>query len=149
MAGLLPTKSLVPPAYSGADETKWREWSEDILDFFDAVRPGLKATLKATATVSEDKLLDDYWIVNTCAVNGMRRQEAYTALKGLTQGEAKIVVQSVRGNDGFLAWRALHMRYYPSVASRQGLAMADLAMMATKPAKNQADLRAKLVELER
>ena len=97
MAGLLPTKSLLLAPFSGADETKWREWSEDILDSLDAVRPGLKAVLKDAAAVKEEGGLDEFWLANASTAHGLRegarcREEIYAALKGLTSGEAKNVV---------------------------------------------------------
>ena len=50
---------------------------------------------------------------------------------------------------GFLAWRALHQRFGPSVAAKQGRVMHDLSAMVAKPAKTTSEARPLVVELER
>ena len=59
------------------------------------------------------------------------------------------MVQGVREENGFQAWRALHQRFGPSVAAKQGRVMCDLSAMVAKPAKTTSETRALVVELER
>ncbi len=41
-------------------------------------------------------------------------------LRRITDGEAKKVVMSIKGEDGFRAWQKLRQRIEPGLAARQG-----------------------------
>ena len=70
-------------------------------------------------------------------------------LKGLTTGVARTVIMSVGAEDGFEAWRRLHMQFEPKLIIRQGQVLADCAAMVSRPAKSIAETRELLTELER
>ena len=146
MNGFLPAKSLVPQVFKG-EEDKWRAWQEDFADYLDGQRPGLKTVLKKAA--EEPNIIDATW----CNLNGVldatHSTNVFRALKALTMAEARTVVQGVRNQCGFEAWRALHQRFGPSVAARQGRVMHDLSQMVSRPAKTPAETRSLVVELER
>ena len=148
--GFIPIKSMVPAVF-GKHEDEWRGWQEDVADYLEAQRPGMKALLKAAE--KETGPIDDLWMRQRRTeylvdVEG-ERANVYRALKALTVGEAKVVVQGVRSEDGYVAWRALHQRFGPSIAARQGKVMCDLSAMVAKPAKSPADTRTLVTELER
>ena len=148
--GFLPIKSLVPSTFSGNDE-QWRSWQDDVADYLDTLKVGMKGLLKAAereAGPIDGQWLSDQLIVHPAsAVN--EGSNVFRALKALTTGEARVVVQGIRDENGFLAWRALHQRFGPSVAAKQGKVMCDLSAMVAKPAKSPADTRALVTELER
>ena len=148
--GFLPIKSLVPAVF-GSSEEHWRGWQDDVADYLDSQKPGMKAVLKTAER--EAGQLDDTWSSNQGLVHnvnvGGEQANVYRALKALTSGEAKTVVQGVRGENGYAAWRALHQRFGPSVAARQGRVMCDLSQMVAKPAKTPAETRTLVTELER
>ena len=149
-SGFIPIKSMVPPAFNGADE-QWRSWQEDIADYLDAQKPGIKKVLNAAE--KEIAPIDDTWVRDKGLMYSVdadgQRANVHRALKALTTGEAKLVVQGIRDENGYLAWRALHQRFGPSVAARQGKVMCDLSQMVTKPAKSPSETRTLVTELER
>ena len=56
----------------------------------------------------------------------------------------------VRGaEDGFEAWRRLHMQLEPKLVIRQAQVLADFAATVSRPAKSFAETRELLTELER
>ena len=148
--GFLPMKSLVPAVF-GSSEEHWRGWQDDVADYLDSQKPGMKGLLKTAE--KEIGQLDEAWVREQGLVNnvnaGGEQANVYRALKALTSGEAKTVVQGVRGENGYAAWRALHQRFGPSVAARQGRVMCDLSQMVSKPAKTPAETRTLVTELER
>ena len=73
----------------------------------------------------------------------------WRALKGLTGGMAKTIVMSVVSEDGFEAWRRLHLQYKPQLVTRQGQVLADFAAMVKKPARSIGETRELLTEMER
>ena len=73
----------------------------------------------------------------------------HQALKSLTEGEARCVIMSIPGGNGFQAWRALHQRHGLSLLAQQGKAMSDVVQLIQKPAKTPADTRTLVTELER
>ena len=58
-------------------------------------------------------------------------EKVWRALKGVTGGVARSVVPSVHGEDGFEAWRQLHLQFEPKLVVRQGQVLADFAAMVT------------------
>lgn len=148
--GFLPMKSLVPAVF-GSVEDQWRSWQEDIADYLDTVRPGMKRFLKVAE--QESGAMNTQWLTDQLAVHPAdvvgEKANVYRTLKALTTGEARTVVQGVRDEDGFMAWRALHLRFGPSVAARQGKVMCDLTQMVARPAKSPSETRTLVTELER
>ena len=148
--GYLPMKSLVPAAF-GNSEDQWRGWQDDVMDYIESQKAGMKAVLKAAE--KESGALDEDWMrdmILQYSVNAVgERANLYRALKALTTGEARTVVQGVRDENGYAAWKALHQRFGPSVAARQGKVMCDLSQMVVKPAKSPAETRTLVTELER
>ena len=54
-----------------------------------------------------------------------------------------------RAEDGFEAWRRLHMQFKPKLVIRQGQVLADFAAMVSRRAKSVAETRELLTGLER
>ena len=146
--GYIPVKSLVPKTFSNKEED-WRRWQDDASDYFDNINPGMRELLKEVELETEP--VDDDWLQgaqhHSIKVRGDKTQ-IWRALKNLTDGEARKVVTSVRSENGFRAWQKLHMRFGPSLSSKQGLVLMELGGMVAKPAKSPAETRALITEME-
>lgn len=148
--GYLPMKSMVPKAFTNQEE-EWRQWQEDVMDYFDNVNPGMRKFLMEVEAQVDP--ISDKWIEDKVQEHGTKvagdKVQVWRALKNLTDGEARKVVNSVRSEDGFRAWQKLHMRFGPSLASQQGVVLMELSGMVSKPAKTPAETRALITEMER
>ena len=149
-SGFLPIKSMVPPVF-GNNEDKWRSWQEDVADYIDSQQNGLKEVLKGAERQTDP--IGDSWMQAQTEMHAIvverHKANVYRALKALTTGEARTVVAGIRAENGYEAWRALHQRFGPSVAARQGRVMHELSQMVSKPAKTSAETRSLVTELER
>ena len=56
---------------------------------------------------------------------------------------------SVKNEDGFKAWKKLHMHFGPSLSAKQGVALADFSGMVAKPATKPGQTMSLITELER
>ena len=88
------------------------------------------------------ELIDDAWIaVHVPGQLVQMGKHVHRALKILTECEAHQVVETVAGNNGFEAWKSLHMRFGQSAASKQGQVVGDVTAMAKTSAKSRAAKR--------
>ena len=118
--GYLPVKSFLPKAFDGKEEGKWRKFCGDVSDFLETENPGMKTFLKRVE-MSEEPITDDWISSNAHHVSSLVSQDhkaVYRCLKHLTDGEARLIVESVPEDQGFQAWKALHSRYGLSVAAK-------------------------------
>ena len=85
----------------------------------------------------------DEWVKNKVTELGIpidvdrEKVKVWRALKLLTKkgSEARKIVTSARGENGFEAWQMLSQAFEPYLASRRGASIADLSGMAAKLAK--------------
>jgi len=154
--GYLPLKSLVPIKMNNkiAD---WRKWREDTMDFLDSQKVGMRSFLRKMGEPESSGGMErndptEGWLKAQEVVYGdyvARDQvQVWRALKGLTEGEAESVVLSVKDQDGWRAWQALHRHFEPSLLAMQGRALTEFSMMINKPARNPEETRKLLVEFE-
>ena len=91
--GYIPAKALIPKAYEGAEE-KWRAWQDDVMDYLDAVQPGMRELLKAVET--KEGLVEEDWLAQAAHTHAAEAvsdgENLWRAIKTLTEGEAKKVV---------------------------------------------------------
>lgn len=148
--GYIPRKAMMPKEFSGQGED-WRAWQDDVLDYLDSVTPGMREFLKEAEL--ETDAVTEQWTRDRAAKYGPKvvgdTVQVWGALKALTVGEARKVIVSIKTEDGYRAWQKLHMHFGPSLASRQGLVLADPSGMVAKPAKTPNDTRTLVMELER
>ena len=120
--GYLPDKSTIPRAYDGNLE-EWRAWRDDSADFLDTKNVGM-AQLLADIAKKKDIPVDSSTLAKCAGVLGTKvtgdHVQVWRALKGLTTGVARTVIMSVGAEDGFEAWRRLHMQFEPKLVIRQG-----------------------------
>ena len=101
--GYLPQKNRIPKTFDD-EYSQWRQWREDVEDYVDTARGGMKKFLKKI--VKMDGITDelrmeaskDPIIGPLVTGDGV---ELWRALKGLTTGEARKVVAAVKEEDGF------------------------------------------------
>ena len=102
--GYLPHKNTVPKTL-GEKVEDWRQWREDVMDFFDEATPGMKEFLEAVA--AREETVDEFWITTQTSLYGkkvtMDAVKIWRALKQMTTGEAKKVSIAVKAEDGFVA----------------------------------------------
>jgi hypothetical protein len=107
----------------------WRQWHDDVMDYFDNVNPGMKEVPKEVE--GETDVVDEGWVLDrhdrhTAKITSDELQ-VRRALRNLTSGEVRKVVTSIKTESGFRAWQKLHMRFGPSLASKQGVVLMDSA----------------------
>ena len=99
-------KTTIPKTKDNKAED-WRQWKEDVEDFFDDAKPGMKKFL--VEVMLQKEIIKDEWMANMKEVHGAAIVEGsvkvWRALKGLTQGEARKVINSVKNENGFVAWQ--------------------------------------------
>lgn len=149
--GYLPRKAMMPKTF-GKDGSDWRRFKDDAADFLDSGKPGMGRLLK---DIEKAEHLDAAWEAQATndyghdLLKSENRADVYRFLKAITEAEARMVVQSTSGEDGLLAWKALHTRFSQSLAAEQGKAQADLAMMVNKPARNPGETKTLVTNLDR
>ena len=149
--GYLPIKNIVPKILDNKLE-EWRQWKDDVLDFLDENNKGMRNFL---VEVQKEETIDDAWLRGQVQTHGEKiagKDESirvWRALKGMTTGEARKVINTVNEENGFQAWIALHQRFEPGLAIQQGMILADFSGMVAKPAKTPAETRDLMTEIQR
>ena len=151
--GMVLLKDLKPTSFNGKPE-KWRTWVEEVTDFAEANHRGLRQLLERAEKL-KGRDADEYWILNQNDLipNPQAQElieEMFTVLKMYTESgsQARDIVVNTPENNGFVAWQRLFAHYQPELAAREGQALSNVLLMQTKRAKNQAELRGLIVELE-
>ena len=138
-----PQKKSTPETFYDKAAT-WRSWRDDVSDYFDNVTPGLSEVLAWIHAQEEAPSLAEVAAKGLeHGVQGIAedRKKIWRSIKQLTGGVARQVVQSVKDEDGWLAWHRLAGQFEPSLVAMRGEAIADIGVMARHPSANP--LRAK------
>jgi hypothetical protein len=91
--GYLPTKNTIPKNFDNKLED-WRQWKDDVLDFFDENNKGMRSFL---VEIQKEENIDELWLQGKAHALGEKiagRDEGvrvWKALKGMTTGEARKV----------------------------------------------------------
>ena len=131
---------------------EWRSWKDDVLDFFDENNKGMRNFL---VEVQKEESIDNEWLEDKVRELGDKiagKDEGvrvWRALKGITTGEARKVINTVKDENGFRAWISLHQRFEPGLAIQQGMVLADFSGMVARPAKTPSDTRDLMTEIQR
>ena len=148
--GYFPEKNTISRTLEG-ELDQWRAWRDDAADFLDTRNVGMFKFLH-TIAMKRDTLTDSTMKRKWAALGQKsfgRPTCKWRALRGLTGGVARSVVQSVHGEDDFEAWRQLHLRFEPKLMVRQEQVLADFAAMVTRPAETVNEARELTVEMDR
>lgn len=85
-------------------EENWKDWSFDFGVTLDSASSDMKETLRVIETVQEDMDVEKVTALDTERAANMNlnklSKELYEVLVMLTEGEAKMMVRTVRNNDG-------------------------------------------------
>ena len=128
--GFLPDKMMVPEKFSD-DITHWRKWKETVAKYFDEGREGLKAImdeLGRSTTVVDQAMLQQTALRHPHTIPDLEKwKHLYQALEKLVDGEAaKVVIESVQDENGFEAWRQLHVRFEPELEAQKNVVLLEL-----------------------
>ena len=114
---------MVPKVFSD-DVTNWRKWRDDVSKYFDEEHEGMKAVMDEVAKVQipvTKDILEQACLKNPAAVGDKfkRAKHLFRALEKITAGEAAKVVSTVGEENGFEAWRQLHLRFEPELEAQK------------------------------
>ena len=94
MKGFLPLKQQLPNTF-GKNEADWRSWQEDVLLYIDTMSAGMSEFMKASE--HQPREITSAWINSLVGPSGTTKSmDLHRCLRGLTEGEARTVVQGVR-----------------------------------------------------
>ena len=131
----IPLNNQLPEVFDN-DLKAWRSWKTDLLSYADSVTAGMKKFLTEVEGMNESPNIE--WL-NQFSVREKQpfivedQVKIWRLLKKSTKGEARKIVEAIRDEDGYYAWRQLTNNYEPAMASRHGTSLAGfLAMVALK-----------------
>jgi hypothetical protein len=146
--GFLPDKMMVPEKFSD-DITHWRKWKEMVAKYFDEGREGLKAIMDEvgrSTTPVDVEILEQAARRHPHAIPDLVKwKHLYRALEKLVDGEAAKVIESVQDENGFEAWRQLHVRFEPELEAQKNVVLLELHNIPQ--AVSIEETKGKLVEL--
>ena len=113
---------MVPEKFS-EDIGTWRKWKDDVAKYFDESREGIKSILddvaKSTIPVDAQELNRVAQMCPHIIPDLEKWKHLYRALEKLVDGEAAKVVSTVAEENGFEAWRQLHLRFEPELEAQK------------------------------
>lgn len=131
-------KDMEPNAF-GSKEDQWPKFREDLMDFAEAVHPGLKCQLEYTLRQREEVAsfrmksnpfgsTDDDWEL---------RREVYKLLKRKTEAntDARKIIECVEHSNGFECWRLLGVRYEPQAGMKRLAELGELMSLRVNGAR--------------
>ena len=80
LGGFIQWKDMTPKAF-GSREELWRDWVEEVRDYFDLFRPGMKAILMAAELERDAAVIDATWASNRDSTLGAESTAIWRALK--------------------------------------------------------------------
>ena len=148
-SGFLPDKMMVPHKFS-QDITMWRKWKEETTKYFDEGREGIKGIMDEvgkSGRVITAEVLEEAAQNNPHKIEGLKKwKHLYRALEKLTDGEAAKVISTVADENGFEAWRQLHLRFEPELEAQKNTVLVDLHNITAAITINET--KEKLFELK-
>ena len=141
---LVHAKSIIPEKITKKEE--WKQWKSDVEDYCEEMFEGMKEMLEKTRKANME--VGEEWFTTAEQSWWERGEQLWRFLKRYTGGELKTIVQSVRMDNGWEAWRKLHESCEPGNVMREAWAMSRFTTMVNKRAKNFAETRSLMIELE-
>ena len=147
----IPLKNQMPDTFD--NELKvWRNWRTDLLSYVDTVTPGMKRFMIEVESMNASPSRE--WLQEFAKREGMPfvvedQVKIWRVLKKTTKGEARKIVESIRDEAGYMAWREIVNNFEPAMASRQGTSLAELMAMVSLKASSPEETKMMLNELER
>ena len=142
------------PTCGGGKEEGWKKWREEVLDYCDAVHPGLRSALewsvKSRTEITEEKL-EGNPLASLTEKKWKMRTEVYTLIKRKTEApsEARKIVETVPQENGYEAFRMLGLGYEPQTGLKRLIEMSEINLLQNKRCKTAAETALVLLEIER
>ena len=141
-----------PDIFRGKEEA-WSKFKEDLMDYADAVHPGVKLqlewTLKQKEEITEEVIKrnplsspDEDWLLRLDLHKLLKRKTAATS-------EARKIVECVSDANGYEVWRLLGVRYEPQVGMKRLKELGELTMLQNKRCKSTAETAMIVLEIDR
>ena len=119
----------------------------------DAQCPGLKSVLKSVSKNRLDPFDADARRKNTAfsavLVDEAATTELWRAIKHYTIGNARTIVETMKEEDGFEAWREILKQCEPDLPVRKQAIMQELIVLGSKPCKDMAETRATVLKWDK
>jgi hypothetical protein len=146
--GFLPDKMMIPKSFDN-DVGKWRKWKDDVTKYFDEGKEGIKVVMEDVARLEQEvtrEVLQEAAKNYPQVLSDLEQwKHLYRALEKLVEGEAAKVVSTVKEENGFEAWRQLHLRFEPELEAQKNVVLMDLHNI--EAATTIEDTKTKMVEL--
>ena len=141
---LISAKHMTPEKLTKPEE--WRNWKSDVEDYCEEQFSGMKEILDKVKKSEEE--INEAWFDPTEEEWWQKGEMLWRFLKRYTTSESKKVIQGVREDNGWEAWRKLNMQFEPGLVVREAQVMAQFKNMVSRRAKNAMETKALMVELE-
>ena len=149
----LPLKNRVPGTMTD-DVMTWRKWRKDFLRFIDSETDGTKALLEIVENLLLEPTgktkMDLDLAIDTSGKTWLKeeRTKTHRALVGLTSGQANVIVESNKSEDGFVTWHQLATHFHGSAKILQDQLMMELGDVGKHVAKDMDDCKKWITELD-
>ena len=149
---LTQPKDMQPTVF-GSKEDHWPKYREDLMDYAEAVHPGLRLQLEWVLKQREEITvvsMRNNPLGATDAEWGLRAK-LYTLLKIKTEAttDARKIVECVEQANGFEAWRLLGVRFEPQAGMKRLAELGELMSLRDKRCKNTNETALIVLELDR
>jgi len=145
-------KDMEPDMFSGKEEA-WSKFKEDLMDYADAVHPGIKLQLDWTLKQKDEitEAVINLNLLSTLAEDWPLRFDLHKLLKRKTEStsEARKIVECVSDANGYEVWRLLGARYEPQVGMKRLKELGELTMLQNKRCKSTAETAMIVLEIDR
>ena len=120
------------------------------MKYFDEGKEGIKVVMEEVAyseqEITRELLKDAAYRFPQVQGDLEQWKHLYRALEKLTEGEAAKIVSTVKDENGFEAWRQLHVRFEPELEAQKNKVLTDLHDIDA--ANNIEETKLKVVELK-
>ena len=142
MKGIM--KSMTPhKAFEGKAES-WKEWKENLEEYWDIHYPGAKAAMQELVKTGSDRPMD-------CTL-GRHSTECkatmHALLRSLTVGEPKKITSGYEVGEAWESWKALCKHYEPVMAAQNHHASEHNLSLAKKAAKSPEETKKVIITLD-
>ena len=141
------------PDIFGGKEELWPKFREDLMDFADAVHPGITVQLEWTLRQREEITPPVMGAdpIGSTADDWELRYELHKLLKRKTEANTDVgkIVECVEHSNGYEVWRRLGIRYEPQAGMKRLTELGELMGLRDKRCKNTNETALIVVELDR
>ena len=137
-------KSLTPHKVFEGKAEDWKEWKEDLEEFWELHHPGAKAGLKDLVKTGDASAIE--LALGSHAADSIVAMHAL--LRSLTVGEARRITSGYEAADVWEAWKALCKHYEPVMAFQKYQALDFYLTLAKRTAKSPEETKKAIITLD-